>query len=85
MARKRIVQRISEKVSVEGMVNQIDQKTDNFRSIFNELIVPVANRYMEQGYDWAKSVKFAKKELALFSGYELSALNSMFPNQYFAV
>lgn len=68
MARKRVVQRISERVNVAGMVNQIDQKTDNFKAIFNELIVPVANRYMAQGYDWAKSVRFAKKELALFGG-----------------
>ena len=69
MARKRVMQRVSERVNVAGMVNQIDQKTDNLKAIFNELIVPVANRYMAQGYDWAKSVRFAKKELALFGGY----------------
>lgn len=69
MARKRVMQRVSERVNVAGMVNQIDQKKENFKAIFDELIVPVANRYMAQGYDWAKSVKFAKKELALFGGY----------------
>ena len=67
MARKRVMQRVSERVNVTGVVNQIDRKTDNLKAIFNELIVPVANRYVAQGYDWAKSVRFAKKELSLFN------------------
>lgn len=69
MARKRKTVRVSEKVCAQSVVSYIDQKKENFAQIFNEIIVPVANRYMAQGYDWAKSVRFAKKELALFGGY----------------
>jgi hypothetical protein len=67
MKRKRLVQRVSERVCPDAVVSAIENTKQRYSEIFNELILPVANKYMAEGMPFATAVKFAKKELTLFA------------------
>lgn len=58
--------RISAKVCVESVVASIEAGRAKRREIWNELIIPAAQKYVEQGMPFELASKFARKELALF-------------------
>jgi hypothetical protein len=66
MPRPRLVQRVSERVNADAVVSAIENTKQRYSEIFNELILPVANKYMADGVPFGTAVKFAKKELTLF-------------------
>lgn len=66
MPRPRIIQRVSERVNADAVVSAIENTKAKYNEIFNELILPVANKYMADGVPFGTAVKYAKKELTLF-------------------
>jgi hypothetical protein len=67
MKRKRLVQRVSERVNADAVVSAIENTKAKYSEIFNELIMPIAQKYMANGVPFGTAVKFAKKELTLFA------------------
>jgi hypothetical protein len=66
MPRPRLVQRTFERVNADAVVSAIENTKAKYNEIFNELILPVANKYMADGVPFNTAIKFAKKELTLF-------------------
>lgn len=67
MPRPRLVRVVSERVCPDAVVSAIENTKAKYNEIFNELIMPVANKYMAKGVPFGTAVKYAKKELTLFS------------------
>ena len=66
MPRPRLVQRVSERVCTDAVVSAIENTKTKYSEIFNELIMPIAKKYMADGVPFNTAIKFAKKELTLF-------------------
>jgi hypothetical protein len=66
MKRKRLVQRVSERVCTDAVVSAIENTKTKYSEIFNELIMPIAKKHMADGVPFNTAIKFAKKELTLF-------------------
>jgi hypothetical protein len=67
MKRKRLVQRVSERVNADAVVSAIENTKTKYNELFNELILPTAKKYMADGVPFNTAIKFAKKELTLFA------------------
>ncbi len=67
MKRKRLVQRVSERVSIDAVVSAMENTKNRYSEIFSEMIVPAAQKYMAEGMSFNVAIKFAKKELLIFN------------------
>lgn len=54
--------RIRTRVAVSDAVAEMEMRSQKKREWFNEIIVPIAHKYVEQGIDWITAKKFALAE-----------------------
>jgi hypothetical protein len=58
--------RIKTKVCIANEVAIIQRRDNVKKSVFNELIMPVAQKYLEMNKEFKTAVKMAKAEVLIF-------------------
>ena len=59
--------RTAAKVCADSVIASIEAGRAKRREIWNELIIPAAQKYIQEGIDFRTACTFARKELAIFS------------------
>jgi hypothetical protein len=54
--------RIKTRVVVSDAITEMEMRSQKKREWFNQIIVPIAHKYVEQGVDWITAKKFALAE-----------------------
>jgi hypothetical protein len=57
--------RIKTRVVVSDAITEMESRSQKKREWFNEIIVPIAHKYVEQGVDWITAKKFALAEYGI--------------------